>query len=181
MTLTAEKQEFSPEEIQELPPGHRIPGAADKRRHKNPDRPVWEEKPTIIGQTAKVIALIVVVALIAIPMWAIVVTSLSDARTVQDAGGLVLIPESFTLASYKQLLSGGVVAKAAWVSVIVTAAGTVIATVVSALAAYGLSKPGTALHRPILFLFIITMFFSAGLIPTYLWISSHSAKLYFGV
>lgn len=171
MTVT-ERTEFSPNEVKDLPVGHRITTGTDKRRHKNPNRPVWEEKPTVFGQTAKIIALIFVVAMIAVPMWAIVVTSLSDARTVQDAGGLVLLPKSFTLASYQQLLSGGVVAKAAWISVLVTAAGTVIATVVSALAAYGLSKPGTALHRPILFLFIITMFFSAGLIPTYLWISS---------
>lgn len=120
----------------------------------------------------KFLILTVVVGLVAIPMWGIVVTSLSDAKTVQEAGGLVLFPKGITFASYAQLLSGGVVAQAAWVSVIVTVTGTVIATVVSALAAYGLSKPGTALHRPILFLFIITMFFSAGLIPTYLWISS---------
>lgn len=171
MIVTTQTQ-FSPEEVKSLPADHRIEGPADKRRHKNPNRPVWEESPTVLGQTFKTLALIVIFAVVAVPMWAIVVTSLSDAKTVQDAGGLVFFPKSFTLASYEQLLSGGVVAKAAWVSVIVTVVGTVIATVVSALAAYGLSKPGTALHRPILFLFIITMFFSAGLIPTYLWISS---------
>ncbi|MFD2839760.1 carbohydrate ABC transporter permease [Populibacterium corticicola] len=163
---------FTPEEIKDLPAGHRIEGLPHKRRHRNPDKPVWEETATAWGMTFKALALVIIFSLVAVPMWAIVATSLSDARTVQDAGGLVLIPKSFTLASYQQLLSGGVVARAAWVSVIVTVVGTVISTVVSALAAYGLSKPGTALHRPILFLFIITMFFSAGLIPTYLWISA---------
>ncbi|ACV09410.1 carbohydrate ABC transporter permease [Jonesia denitrificans] len=163
---------FTPAEIAALPIDHRIDGIPNQRRHRNANRPVWEESPSTWGMIGKFLILTVVVGLVAIPMWGIVVTSLSDAKTVQEAGGLVLFPKGITFASYAQLLSGGVVAQAAWVSVIVTVTGTVIATVVSALAAYGLSKPGTALHRPILFLFIITMFFSAGLIPTYLWISS---------
>lgn len=166
------KLKFSPSEIKDLDHRHRVPVNLNQRRHRNPNRPVWEEKPTVLGQFFKILVLIFIVGIIAVPLWAVIVTSLSDAKTITEAGGMVFIPKSFTLAAYSQLLSGGVVAKAAWVSVLVTATGTLIATLVSALAAYGLSRPGTLFHRPLLFTFLITMFFGAGLIPTYLWMSS---------
>ncbi|HLT62411.1 MAG TPA: carbohydrate ABC transporter permease, partial [Microlunatus sp.] len=47
-----------------------------------------------------------------------------------------------------------------------------LSTTVSILAAYGLSKPSSLGHRPILFVFLITMFFGAGMIPTYLLVSN---------
>jgi putative aldouronate transport system permease protein len=43
---------------------------------------------------------------------------------------------------------------------------------VSVLGAYGLSRPGTFGHRTILFMTLATMFFGAGMIPTYLLVSS---------
>ncbi len=171
-SYSAAKTEFSPQEIRVLDKGHRIPGAPNHRRHRNPNRPVWEESPSIIGTILKTLVLTGIVGVIAVPLWAVIVTSLSDAKTITEAGGLVFWPKTITFASYEQLLSGGVVARSAWVSTIVTVTGTFIATIVSALAAYGLSRPGTLWHRPLLFVFLITMFFGAGLIPTYLWISS---------
>ena len=44
--------------------------------------------------------------------------------------------------------------------------------VVSVLCAYGLSRPGSFAHTPILFTLLTTMFFSAGMIPAYLLVSS---------
>jgi putative aldouronate transport system permease protein len=90
---------------------------------------------------------------------------------ISEAGGMVLVPGEITFAAYQQLLDGGVVFRSVVVSIGVTAVGTVISTVVSVLAAFGLSRTDSFLHRPILFVFLITMFFGAGLIPTYLWVS----------
>src|SRR5690606_18813226 len=75
-------------------------------------------------------------------------------------------------AAYEQIISGGIVTRAAIVSVGITAVGTLLSTSVSMLAAYGLSRPGSLGHRPILFVFLITMFFGAGMIPTYLLVSN---------
>jgi putative aldouronate transport system permease protein len=84
----------------------------------------------------------------------------------------VIVPGELTLNAYTQILSGGVVTRSVLVSVGVTAVGTLLSTTVSVLAAYGLSRPRSFGHRPILFIFLITMFFGAGLIPTYLLVSS---------
>ena len=58
--------------------------------------------------------------------------------------------------------------RAALVSVGVTLVGTLFSMTVSVLCAYGLSRVGSLGHRWFLMLLLATMFFGAGLIPTYL-------------
>ena len=135
-------------------------------------RPVWDEKPSALTQGGKAVVLIIIAALVLIPLYTVVLTSISTEATINAAGGMVLIPGEITFSAYSTILSGGVVTKSILVSIGVTTVGTLISTTVSVLAAYGLSRTDSLLHRPLLFVFIITMFFSAGLIPTYLVVSS---------
>ncbi|KAF0646131.1 ABC transporter permease [Streptomyces fradiae ATCC 10745 = DSM 40063] len=102
------------------------------------------------------------------PLWIVVVTSLSSRRTIDEAGGLVVVPRDITFVAYQELLGGGQVQRAALVSVGVTVVGTLFSMAVSVLCAHGLSRPGSAGHRWILMTLLATMFFGAGLIPTYL-------------
>ncbi|MEV4970354.1 carbohydrate ABC transporter permease [Streptomyces scopuliridis] len=133
-----------------------------------PPRPVWEEKPTRAGLAGKGIALSVACLAILFPLWIVIVTSLSSRRTIDAAGGLVIVPRDLTLIAYQELLSGGQVQRAALVSLGVTAVGTAFSMVVSVLCAYGLSRTNSLGHRWILMTLLATMFFGAGLIPTYL-------------
>ncbi|MCT7355509.1 carbohydrate ABC transporter permease [Streptomyces sp. 15-116A] len=133
-----------------------------------PPRPVWEEEPSKAGQAGKGLALGLACLAILFPLWIVIVTSLQTKKTIDEAGGLVVIPESFTLVAYQELLSGGQVQRAALVSVGVTVVGTVFSMAVSVLCAYGLSRSGSLGHRWILMTLLATMFFGAGLIPTYL-------------
>ncbi|MEU0841135.1 carbohydrate ABC transporter permease [Streptomyces sp. NPDC005962] len=144
------------------------PPAQPLRRRGGEKRPVWEEEPGRVGQGLKGITLTGVCLVILGPLWVVIVTSLSDQRTITDAGGLVIVPRTITFRAYTELLSGGTVTRATLVSLALTAVGTTISTVVSVLCAYGLSRSGSFLHRPILMLLLVTMFFNAGLIPTYL-------------
>ncbi|MFB6977902.1 carbohydrate ABC transporter permease [Streptomyces scopuliridis] len=133
-----------------------------------PPRSVWEEKPTRAGLAGKGIALSVACLAILFPLWIVIVTSLSSRRTIDAAGGLVIVPRDLTLIAYQELLSGGQVQRAALVSLGVTAVGTAFSMVVSVLCAYGLSRTNSLGHRWILMTLLATMFFGAGLIPTYL-------------
>ncbi|MBO9569122.1 MULTISPECIES: carbohydrate ABC transporter permease [Cellulomonas] len=142
-----------------------------RRPRRSRHRPAWEEPPGKVGAAVKFVVLAGVVLAVVFPLWTVVVTSLSTQAETIRAGGLVVVPGELTLNAYKQILSGGVVTRAALVSIGITAVGTVISTIVSVLAAYGLSRPSSLWHRPILFVFLITMFFGAGLIPTYLVVS----------
>ncbi|MGW0519180.1 carbohydrate ABC transporter permease [Crossiella sp. NPDC003009] len=138
------------------------------RRKKRSTRPRWEEPPTAVGQTAKGITLGGLMLVMLVPLWIIVVTSLSTQAAVNRAGGLVLWPDGLTFEAYRVMLEDPTVRSALVVSLGITAIGTVVSLVVSILCAYGLSRSGSFGHRFVLILLIITMFVSGGLIPTFL-------------
>ncbi|MEU0387277.1 carbohydrate ABC transporter permease [Streptomyces chartreusis] len=133
-----------------------------------PPRPSWEEEPAKAGLAAKGIVLAFACFAILFPLWIVIVTSLSSKKTIDAAGGLVVIPKDITFIAYQELLSGGQVQRAALVSLGVTLVGTLFSMTVSVLCAYGLSRSGSVGHRWILMTLLATMFFGAGLIPTYL-------------
>ena len=137
-----------------------------------PPRPAWEEEPSKAGLAGKGIALSFACLAILFPLWIVIVTSLSSRKTIDEAGGLVLVPKGITFIAYQELLSGGQVTRAAIVSILVTLVGTLFSMAVSVLCAYGLSRSGSLGHRWILMTLLATMFFSAGLIPTYLLVQS---------
>ncbi|MFJ6677325.1 carbohydrate ABC transporter permease [Actinosynnema sp. NPDC091369] len=146
-------------------------GAAGRKpagRRKRATRPAWEEPPTAAGQTTKGLTLGLVVAAVLVPLWIIVVTSLSTQAAVNRAGGLVIWPDEVTFEAYRVMLGDATVRNALLVSLGITAVGTVVSMVVSILCAYGLSRPGSVAHRLILVTLIVTMFVSGGLIPTFL-------------
>jgi putative aldouronate transport system permease protein len=148
------------------------PTAARRRRRRSPHRAAWEGTPSPFGQAGKGLALLLIVLVVLFPLYTVVLTSFSTQADINRSGGMVVVPGDFTTAAYQQILSGGIVTRAAMVSIVVTTIGTVLSTVVSVLAAYGLSRPSSLGHRTILFVFLITMFFGAGMIPTYLLVSN---------
>lgn len=131
-------------------------------------RAVWEERPSIAGQTGKGAALTAVVLAVLVPLWVVLLTSISTEKTITNAGGLVLVPGEISLRAYEEILSGGVVTRAVLVSLGITFVGTSLSVTLTALAAYGLSRPGSVGHRPILMVVLLTFLFAPGLIPTYL-------------
>ncbi|MBP2706762.1 carbohydrate ABC transporter permease [Microbispora sp. RL4-1S] len=132
------------------------------------ERRPWQERPTLAGQSAKGLSLGGVLAVMLVPLWIVVVTSLSTPGAVNRAGGLVVWPDGLTLQAYREMLTDPTVRTALMVSLGITVAGTALSMVVSVLCAYGLSRPRSLGHRLILVLLIVTMFVSGGLIPTFL-------------
>ncbi|MEU5072819.1 carbohydrate ABC transporter permease [Streptomyces asoensis] len=145
---------------------------ATPHRWAAPARPAWEEEPSRAGLAGKGLVLLFACLAVLFPLWIIVVTSLSSRKTIDEAGGLVIVPKGVTFIAYQELLGGGQVTRAAVISVLVTVAGTLFSMAVSVLCAYGLSRTGSLGHRGILITLLATMFFSAGLIPTYLLVQS---------
>ena len=139
-------------------------------------RPVWEEKPTPVGQAAKGTALTVIVLAVLFPIWSVLVTSLSSRETINDAGGMVFIPKGFDPSAYVTIFSGGQVTRAVGISILVSVVGTAFSLVLTVLAAYGLSRPGTVAHRPLLFLFLLTFLIYPGLVPSYLVVTELGLK-----
>ena len=145
-----------------------LSGAARRRSA----RPNWEEPPTAAGQAGKATVLLLVVAVVIVPLYMVVLTSLSTQGAVNRAGGMVLVPHGLTTEAYRQIFSNQLVMHSLLVSFGITLVGTVLSMVVTILCAYGLSRQNSYAHRPILLVLVVTMFFSGGLIPTFLVVSA---------
>ena len=105
------------------------------------------------------------------PFYYIIINSVSDG-TMVDLGRVLWYPIDFTIANYKKLLALSSIYTSALVSVVRTVLGTALSVVATAYAAYFFSKPNMWHHKLWYRLVIITMYFSAGLIPGYMNIRS---------
>jgi multiple sugar transport system permease protein/putative aldouronate transport system permease protein len=126
------------------------------------------EPPTRTARGAKGVVLLIACALVILPFLAVVSTSLADQQQITQAGGYVLFPSHPSFDAYEAIFRGGVVTRATIVSILLTVAGSGLSIVVVVTMAYSLSRPGSWGQRPLLFLVLFTMLFSAGIIPNYL-------------
>ncbi|WP_092375824.1 carbohydrate ABC transporter permease [Micromonospora phaseoli] len=146
------------------------------RPRRRSGRPVWEGPPSVPGTLAKAVALTLLVAAVLVPLWAVLVTSLASRGTIDDAGGMVMVPREIDPSAYITIFSGGDVTRAVWISTLVTVLGTTLSLVLTVLAAYGLSRPGSVAHRGLLFYFLLTFLIFPGLVPSYLVVTGLGLK-----
>jgi len=112
--------------------------------------------------------LLFVLLITLIPVLFVISMSFTPYAELIKRGGFVLIPTSFTLTAYKEMLSDGLLLGGMWITVEVTVIGTILNLIATTLTAYPLSRrqmPGSKLVTKLI---IFTMLFSAGTIPTFL-------------
>ncbi|GIJ67562.1 carbohydrate ABC transporter permease [Virgisporangium ochraceum] len=146
------------------------------RRQRRPDRAAWEEPESAVGRTAKTIVLTLVVLSVAFPLWTVAVTSISSRKTINETGGMVVIPRDLDLSAYITIFSGGQVTNAVWVSTLVSVVGAAFSLTLTVMAAYGLSRPNSVAHRTILFYFLLTFLIYPGMVPSYLVVTAFGLK-----
>ncbi|MBD0382979.1 carbohydrate ABC transporter permease [Paenibacillus sedimenti] len=101
------------------------------------------------------------------PFVNLIAKSLSSEAAVVS-GMVTLYPIDFQVGTYKYVASNSLFLNAFLVSVTVTLVGSVLALAMTALAAYPLSKQRLRGRKFFILLYLFTMLFSGGLIPTYL-------------
>jgi putative aldouronate transport system permease protein len=82
-------------------------------------------------------------------------------------GGIYLWPRAFTLQNYRAVLFTRTIYRAAFISVSRTALTTVLGVFLTSMLAYTLSRKEYVFRKPITIIFVLTMYFNAGLIPNY--------------
>lgn len=80
---------------------------------------------------------------------------------------IFLLPKGFSLAAYRTVLSDPTVIRSYYNTIWYTGVGTALNLVFTVMAAYPLSKRTFSARRILMFLFVLTMFFSGGLIPLF--------------
>lgn len=117
-----------------------------------------------------IVNLIIMLVLLVIfiwPLWFIVIASFSDPSAVWN-GKTVLFPIGFNLNAYIEILKYNSI----WIgyrnTLLYTVLGTLINLFMTVCAAYPLSRKDFVPRNFFMFIFMLTMYFSGGLIPTYL-------------
>lgn len=116
-----------------------------------------------------VLALIVLVTVY--PIYFVLIASVSDSSAVSN-GQVWLIPKGFYLEGYRRIFAYADLWRGYLNTLLYTASGTALSLVVTISGAYVMSRRECMLNGPLMVYFTIPMFFSGGLIPTYLLIHS---------
>ena len=109
----------------------------------------------------------IIVVIMLYPMYFIIIASISDPTAVSN-GELFLIPTGINFKAYKELAGYAKL----WIgyrnTILYTIAGTIVVLVVNIPTAYALSRRKLYGKKIFTFFYLIPMFFSGGLIPTYI-------------
>ena len=81
---------------------------------------------------------------------------------------VILLPKGFNLEAYKKVLADASILRSLYVTVVIMIAFTVIGMIITLCAAYPLSRRNLKGRSVITVFFMITMYFSGGIIPEYL-------------
>ncbi|MGB8454155.1 MAG: carbohydrate ABC transporter permease [Anaerocolumna sp.] len=104
---------------------------------------------------------------ILIPIINVLSSSISNPSDVLN-GKVTFLPVNFSLKSYSYVFKDNSIISGYLHSILYTVAGTIISVTMTILAAYPLSRKILKGKKVLLSFFIFTMFFSGGLIPTYI-------------
>jgi len=106
------------------------------------------------------------------PCYYVLVASVSDPVAVYASKGMLFYPKGFSLSTYRQVLENNAI----WIgyknTIIYVAAGGTLSVLLTITAAYGLTRKGVPGQNALIMMIVFTMYFSGGMIPTYMVVKS---------
>ena len=110
---------------------------------------------------------LLLILVVAYPLWFVLMASFSDPTYVNN-GTILIIPRGFQLDGYKMVFENSRL----WITygntILYTVLGTALGTMVTVFAGYAFSRKDLVGGSTLMKLFVFTMYFGGGLIPTYL-------------
>lgn len=120
-----------------------------------------------------VLMMLILVIITAYPFLYVVMASFSDSNTFMAYNGLLWRPLNPNVLSYAAVFKNRLIYSGYMNTIFIVASGLAINMALTSFAAYGLSRRNLYFKKPIMFLIVVTMFFSGGLMPFYLTIKSY--------
>jgi putative aldouronate transport system permease protein len=130
-----------------------------------------EDLDSRIFNTINIILLCICTVIIVVPLWNVVISSLSSGKALAE-GGFIFWSTDFSLENYRAVFNDETIGLAFLVSIAKTFIGVITHVFFCAMIGYGLSKKYIRGRKLYVAMGVITMFFSGGMIPTYLLIKS---------
>lgn len=127
--------------------------------------------PDKIFGAAVIILSILIFIIVAYPLWFIVIASISNSNLV-NLGQVTFLPKDIRFYGFQQILEDSRIWKGYANTILYVVAGTALNMVVTMPAAYALSRRNFKARNVVMLYFVFTMFFSGGLVPLYMTVSS---------
>ena len=113
------------------------------------------------------VILTLILLIVAYPLYWVIISSFSDPTAV-SAGEVIWRPIGFTLKGYAEVFNDDSVMRGFFNAIVITVSGVLINLAVTMPTAYALSRSKFGGKKIVTAFYMVTMFFSGGLIPTYL-------------
>ncbi len=128
------------------------------------------------GEAVNMVLLAALAIVMLYPMWYELCLSFSSANLVAKHRGLLLWPLDFTTVPYEMVFSEQNILRGFRNTMFVLVVGLSFNLVLTSLGAYFLSRKNVLWFKPVMVLFLITMYFGGGLVPT--WLNVKNLGLY---
>lgn len=113
------------------------------------------------------VSTIIIFLIVVYPLWYIIISSFSSGAAISQ-GKVVFYPVDITLDGYKEILKHNLLPRSFVNTFAYTISGTVFDVIMTVAVAYALSRKNLVGRQWISLFFAFTMWFNAGLIPTFL-------------
>ena len=111
--------------------------------------------------------LIIALLIVLYPLYFVLIASISDANSI-SLGKVILLPKNIDFVGYRRILQDNRIMNGYVNSILYTVASTVIGTMTTILAGYSFSRTDLVGRKALMMVYVFTMYFSGGLIPTYM-------------
>lgn len=111
--------------------------------------------------------LVLIAVIIVVPLWNIAISSFSSGKALAE-GGFVFFPKEYSLENYRTVLRDSSIWKSYLISIAKTVIGVITHLFFCSMVAFAMSKQYLRGRKLYTAMGVITMFFSGGMIPTYL-------------
>ncbi len=125
-------------------------------------------KKISLGKIICAVIMILIGLVMIVPLLNILAKSVSHPEMVSKLKGYDILPKGFSLVNYQVILNNPIVLRSIFNSLIVTVGGVTINIVLTASAAYVLTRPNLVGKKIFMYFFIIMMIFEPGLVQEYL-------------
>lgn len=134
-------------------------------------RTIHRIKSDLAFDVAVYIVLALLLLIVAYPLWFVIIASVSDPAAV-SFGRVILWPQGFSTEGYRQVIAYPSIWRSYLNTIVYTLCDVTLTTVITVMAGYALSRRDLVGKKLIVIYMTVTMFFSGGLIPTYLTVKS---------
>ena len=122
----------------------------------------------IVFVVFNVLFMLLLVFITLYPLYYVAMCSISDSGQLMGSRGMMLLPKGFSLAAYQAVFSNPNILSGYRTTLIVVVFGTAISVMMTAIAAFLITRKQFAIRKVMAYMMVFTMFFTGGMIPTYL-------------